>query len=278
MLTGKTKPRRIYGIDFSGSKDAGKKIWITVGRIKGDGLHIEDCRRASDFLHAGKERDRCLAALRDFIARERNSAFGLDFPFGLPRELVKENSWEDFILAFPGYYQGPSGPEEFRKECGKAASGSELKRVTDKESKTPFSPYNLRVYKQTYYGLRELLNPLVRENLACVLPMQKAMSSKPWILEICPSSTLKRLMKKPNSYKGKTDMHKSARSRILEVLEKKTFTFVEQDLFASIIEDSEGDALDSIIAAYATFKAISNPAILSHGAYRAYLLEGYVFC
>ncbi len=280
MLTGKTKPRRIYGIDFSGAKDAGKKIWITVGLIKGDGLHIEDCRRASDFLHTGKERDLCLAALRDFIAGEKDCAFGIDFPFGLPRELMKENRWEDFILAFPGYYQGPGGPEEFRKECWKAAQGRELKRVTDKESKTPFSPYNLRVYRQTYYGLRDMLHPLVRENLARVLPMQIAMSSNPRILEICPASTLKRLLKlkKLYSYKGRTPDHKAARSRILEALEKKNVAFSEQALFASVIEDNEGDALDSIIAAYVTSRAVSNPAIISHGAYRAYLLEGYVFC
>jgi hypothetical protein len=36
----------IYGIDFSGAKDAGKKIWIAKGIVKGETLLIEDCFRA----------------------------------------------------------------------------------------------------------------------------------------------------------------------------------------------------------------------------------------
>ncbi|MEJ2168178.1 MAG: hypothetical protein P8X90_21870 [Desulfobacterales bacterium] len=31
------KHRRIFGIDFSGAQDAGKKIWITTGLSVGDG-------------------------------------------------------------------------------------------------------------------------------------------------------------------------------------------------------------------------------------------------
>ena len=41
-------PDRIYGVDFSGAKDAGKKIWIAEGVVKGDSLLIEDCFRARD--------------------------------------------------------------------------------------------------------------------------------------------------------------------------------------------------------------------------------------
>ena len=40
--------RLIYGIDFSGAQDAGKKIWIAKGVVKGDSLLIEDCFRARD--------------------------------------------------------------------------------------------------------------------------------------------------------------------------------------------------------------------------------------
>ena len=43
---GVTNYRRIYGIDFSGAKDAGKKIWIASGTVEQDGLLIEECYRA----------------------------------------------------------------------------------------------------------------------------------------------------------------------------------------------------------------------------------------
>ena len=46
-LAGQTMhPAHIYGIDFSGAQDAGKKIWIAEGVVKGDSLLIEDCFKA----------------------------------------------------------------------------------------------------------------------------------------------------------------------------------------------------------------------------------------
>ncbi len=196
---GVTNYRRICGIDFSGAKDAGKRIWIASGTVERDSLLIEECYRAKDLPGSGKDRDQCLAALRDFIGRESASALGLDFPFGLPQALVKhKKSWEDFVLSFPGDY---FAPEEFRRLCREAAGGHELKRLTDQETQTPFSAYNLRLYRQTYYGIRDVLHPLVRDQLACVLPMQSALPGKPWILEICPASTLKR-KGLYSSYKG----------------------------------------------------------------------------
>ena len=36
-------PHRIYSLDFSGAQDAGKKIWIAKGIVKGETLLIEDC-------------------------------------------------------------------------------------------------------------------------------------------------------------------------------------------------------------------------------------------
>jgi hypothetical protein len=152
------QPRRVYGVDFSGAADAGKKIWFTQGVSEGGSLHIEACYQGADLPDSGVRRDRCLAALRDLIARETDSAIGLDFPFGLPRELVKMDTWEDFALSFPDRY---ASPEVFRETCCATTDGSELKRVTDRESHTPFSPYNIRLYRQTYFGISDVLAPVV---------------------------------------------------------------------------------------------------------------------
>lgn len=206
-------PSRIYGIDFSGAKDAGKKIWVAGGRIEGNVVNIEECWRASELHGAGNERERCLTALRGFIVKETDSAIGIDFPFGLPLAMVKEKSWEDFVIRFPEHY-GSAG--DFREKCKKAAPDRELKRITDVDSRTPFSPYNLRVYRQTYYGIREVLSPLIHEQQACVLPMQQSQQGKPQILEICPASTLKKLnLYMP--YKGR--ILREQRMHILEALE-----------------------------------------------------------
>jgi hypothetical protein len=35
--------RTIFGIDFSGAADAGRRIWIASGKVKGEVLHTDDC-------------------------------------------------------------------------------------------------------------------------------------------------------------------------------------------------------------------------------------------
>ncbi len=38
------------------------------------------------------------------MKENQDVAFGLDFPFGLPYALVEQESWEEFIIAFPNLY------------------------------------------------------------------------------------------------------------------------------------------------------------------------------
>jgi hypothetical protein len=266
--------RQIYGIDFSGAADAGKKIWITKGVVEGEALRIEACYQGADLPGSGVERDRCLAALQAFIAKETGSAFGLDFPFGLPRELVKTDTWEDFVLSFPEQYPRP---EAFRETCRADTGGSELKRLTDRESHTPFSPYNIRLYRQTYYGLRDVIAPLVRDKSACVLPMQTPAPDKPWVVEICPASTLKReYLYWP--YKGKSREHREGRERILESIEQTTpLLTVPETLRPVVLDDPGGDALDSVVAAVAVCRALREPGGPNAVKDGAYGLEGYVY-
>lgn len=250
------------------------KIWIASGVIERGALRIETCRRAEELPRSGRARDRCLAALTNFIAGERASAFGLDFPFGLPRPLVKEERWEDFIRSFPDRY---ATPEEFREACRLAAGGVELRRATDLQARTPFSVYNLRLYRQTYFGIRDLLYPLVRNQLACILPIQRPFLDRPWILEICPASLLKR-EKLYLPYKGRTQEHRRARARILNEIERSGHLFVQTSkLRTAVMDDHHGDALDSVIAAFATFQALRKPAGLAVPGNGAYALEGYVY-
>lgn len=263
--------RRIHGVDFSGATDAGRRIWIASGLVQGGRLRIAECRPAEELPGSGRDRARCLAALREFIARGRDSAFGLDYPFGLPRVLVTEESWEDFVLWFPRRY---ATPEAFRRACRAAARGAELRRVTDRESRTPFSPYNLRLYRQTYFGIRDLLFPLVRDRLACVPPMQRLRPRRPWVFEICPASLLKReQLYLP--YKGRSEGRRAARARILARMEARVpLSFATSALRSAVTRDPYGDALDSVIAAWGAFRALRQPPPPLSSAYA---LEGYVY-
>jgi hypothetical protein len=240
--------------------------------VEGETLHIEACYRGADLPGSGVERDRCLAALRDFIARKESGVFGLDFPFGLPCQLLKEGRWEDFILSFAGRY---ASPQAFTQECRAGDGGRELKRLTDRERSTPFSPYNLRLYRQTYFGIGAVLAPLVRQEAACILPMQPARPGSPWVLEICPASTLDDLGLK-ESYKGNRQEHYAARARILEKLEKRVPLSAPAELRSTILADREGDALDSVLAAVAVWRALKSES-LTVADNPAYTLEGYIY-
>ena len=204
---------------------------------------------------------------------KRPGAFGIDFPFGLPQSLVKEEGWEDFVLSFPRNY--PS-TEAFRKILRSSSGGYELKRVTDKECQTPFSPYNLRLYRQTYFGICKILSPLIRDHLVCVLPMQKALPDKTWLLEVCPASTLKQAhLYFP--YKGSSRSHYSARTRILTWVEEACGMSLPGTVRLAVLDDNYGDALDSVIATVATFRAIRNRIGITALDNDSCLREGYVF-
>lgn len=267
--------RCVYGIDFSGAKNAGEKIWVASGGLEGEALRIDTCRRADMLPGSSKRREQCLSALRTLVMGESNAAFGFDFPFGVPAPLVEEEGWESFALAFPYRYESA---DAFRQACREADGGNELKRVTDEESQAPFSPYNLRLYRQTYYGIRDLLSPLVRDESARILPMQEPLADSPWLLEVCPASTLKREWLYQPSYKGPEQRKHHAREHILETLEDRGMVIIpDRATRASLLEDRGGDALDSVIAAIATAEAIRNPDRLTSPASKEYEVEGYIY-
>ena len=261
----------IYGVDFSGAKDAGKKIWIAKGIIEKSILQIEKCEKAEKFLGTKRELKPCLEALIEFVKGEKSCVFGFDFPFGIHRKLIEEKNWEEFVMSFPKHY---TSAEMFRSACRRISRKPELRRDTD--INTPFSPYNLRVYYQTYYGIHDILYPLMSNDEICVKPMQSTQSGKPKIIEICPASTLKKLWspEKPPSYKHNTNLHREKRAQIIDKLNPNIIS-IPDPIRAIALKDAGGDALDSIIAAYSTFCAYRNNFKVKYN--ENYSLEGYVY-
>jgi len=272
VLTSQSPRHRVYGVDFSGARDAGQRIWLARGSIEENSLEVLDLFQAESLPGSGRERGLSHRALVSFIGEQEGGIFGLDFPFSLPQDLLWGESWEEFALTFEKVYKSP---EDFREGCRSAASGKESKRNTDSIARTPFSPYNLRVYRQTYFGIREILAPLIKKETICVLPMQKPLSGRTWVIEVCPASTLKKA-RLSVPYKGKDERKKTARKTILKGLEKTGVLAVKKSVLRSIIvEDRDGDALDSVIAALAAFRALQIG--LSCADYTRCALEGWVY-
>ncbi len=259
--------RQIYGVDFSGATDAGRKIWIAAGHGERHTLIIDDCFCGEALPDSPRERETCLAALRAFIGQSRQAIFGLDFPLSVPQVVLASQTWRQFIRTFAQRF---ASPQDFRQHCLLAAHGRELKRPTEVETKTPFSAYNLRLYRQTFYGLRDVIGPLLINRLACVRPMQSPHADQPWLIEICPASTLKRLdLYVP--YKGQSDQQRAARTTILAALPVR----LSHATRSVVLDDPEGDALDSILAALAVFRAAHQTGV---GVPARYRREGFVFC
>lgn len=264
---------RVFGVDFSGARDAGRRIWIASGTARGRELNIDSCLCAEDLPDGARERDVALKALREYLARVGEGVVGLDFPFSLSQDLMCGQNWERFIAHFKARYPTP---EVFRTACYRMAEGREKKRRTDNEARTPFCPYNRRLFQQTYYGIREVLAPLVEEDRARVLPMQPPMPGKLLLLEICPASTLKRHNIYP-SYKGRSVERRQARVKIMEWLEERGVHFTPVSLRERAIQNMEGDALDSVIAAWTAHCVVASVVAGWQAEEEVYRIEGRVY-
>ncbi|NIV12687.1 MAG: hypothetical protein GWN62_15835 [Aliifodinibius sp.] len=267
-------PWKIYGVDFSGATSAGKYIWLSCCEVSETKLLVHNCISIENLTGCGPGRDGSIDALRQFVAAQTKSMFGFDFPFSIPAKFINAGSWTNFVLNFSEDF---SSAEKFRQFCRDRSANVELKRVTDRESRVPFSPYNLRIYRQTYYGIRDLLAPLMRKNNICVLPMHKLLADKPLILETCPASFLKR-MNRYHPYKGKAQRENQNRKQIVEFLiDEKNVQLVGNQLKSLVLENHSGDALDSLLAACILFDLHQYPERLYPPMKSEYFLEGYVY-
>ena len=268
---------RVYGVDFSGGKQAGKKIWIAQAVPYRRGIVVEDCAPATEFLECAADRSETLAALRRFIAGAESAAFGCDFPFSLPRELMAAESWAEFVAEFPDRYGTES---EFRERCLATAVDTvgrkELRRQTDVEARAPFCAYNLRIYRQTYYGIRDVLGPLVADNAVNIPPLHYSEDDAPWVMEVCPASTLK-ASGLYGSYKDARGSVDARESILLALKDSGRVTFGNGDVRQRVLEDRQGDALDSVIAADATFRAIADPERIVQAHRFPYYLEACIY-
>ncbi len=272
-------PRRALGVDFSGANtNAGRKIWITETVAEDDCLRIESCRPATEAFDTRPERQHAVPALTAHLAELGGDwVVGLDFPFGLPRAIVPKRPWLDFLMSFPDWF---SDPNDMRSRCqmhAELVSGgrkSKLCRATELPLGA-LSPYDVRLKKQTFYGLRDLIRPLVLTHTARVVPMQSPDSSMPTLLETYPAGTLDLLDLTPAGYKS-TDA--SARDRRAENLDGLIEEGIDIDdgTAERILDDTAGDALDSVVAAFAAFRNTRDQSNLRTEDDR-HVAEGYIY-
>src|SRR4051794_25749348 len=203
----------VFGVDFSGAKRAGRNIWIarTEPRARGR-LALVELNRL-EALCGTAERATCLAELVRMVNDSDAALWGFDCPFGLPVELFPpEATWFD-QFTFLGEY----GEEAYAcgLECiartkklgaGPLRTALHCRRQTDLDSKAPFDAFHYRMVYQTFYGIRDVVQPLAKTPGTAVLPFQyrKLPRAKRVAVECCPSSVLKKHSLPHQNYKQPT--------------------------------------------------------------------------
>jgi hypothetical protein len=244
---------RFIGVDFSGAKDAGRKIWIAEGRAAGGAtFEIERLFQATELSNGDPAPLVCIPALARYIAKQGAAVIGCDFPFGLPRALAFARTWRSFAIR---YRQRYSDPDAFRGRLMTHTGQREFKRQTDRIAGTPFNSYNLRLYRQTWWGIAGLLAPLVESKKISVRPQQRPLTGKPQVIEVCAACTLKSIAFYP-SYKGIGEARRASRKEIMrELISRGCLAPPSRSMRRLMIEDKEGDALDAVIGALAAMRA-----------------------
>jgi hypothetical protein len=239
------------GIDISGGAKPEKNTWLTRIVIPTGGMPVVEISDSLAQLPSERSallhKTNPLLKLFEYVIQVPESIVGIDASFSLPQPLLPANTlWETWALGFPAHY--PTA-EVFKTYCITQANGKELKRQTDIDAKTPFSPYNLRHYKQTYTTLREVLRPIVMAGKASVLPFQPVALGKPWVVESCPASILKRLGWH-TAYKGSQASHQFAREALLQWALTQYRVQIPPAVQHAYIANKTGDALDSFLIAW----------------------------
>jgi hypothetical protein len=268
---------RLHGVDFSGASEPGESIWLATAEPTDDGIEVTACRSAREaFCATG--RDEVLDALRSFPGD--GDVLGVDASFGLPRPVLP-----DRVAASDDWREAPRWVAEEYAEAdalaaqadwkdrarGSDADGVELKRRTDGPTGAN-SPYSFITRYGTFHAMRDLLAPLLG---SVSVPPMAPDGDGPTLIEVYPAATLRDLGLPDRKYKDPSDPRaRGRRERILAGLREWGVTL--PDSFEErVLDDSGGDALDSLVAAAATARAVESGFAVEGGRYDP--VEGYIY-
>ncbi len=252
----------VYGVDFSGAKQAGKTTWLA--RLETDEA---GARRVTELANLARlsgtaEREPALAHLVERIAASRRALWALDFPFGLPVEVVEPAAaWRDQLAWLRGW---EAGAYALGLECLRRArvrgGPLHIRRLTDVEARATFDCYHYRIIYQTFHGMRDVLAPLARRPGTAVLPFQyrRLARAERVLTEACPTSTLKRLGLPHQNYKqpeGGPLTRKRLRTRRALLAGLRGHVELSETHRRVIMRDGGGDALDAVLAALGAAQA-----------------------
>jgi hypothetical protein len=271
------------GVDWSGAANPAPTTWVSVLEAGENPLDPPSLRYCLPLAQVPSTRigrggqalgkgPAAYLKLLEVLTPEPQAVVGIDASFGLPQALLPPHQpWLEWLATFPQRY--PSA-EAFRAQCQQQASalgfaGKELRRHTDDVAKTPFSPYNLRHYKQCYSVLTYALRPWVQASKVHVLPFMPPAPnkpSKPWVVEACPASTLALSWGFKQPYKGPSPAAHQGRQALLALVQQQANLRLPIALAEQLAGQPTADGLDSLVIAVRLWQLNTN-APASHPAW-----------
>lgn len=278
----------IYGVDFSGAKKAGENTWVArlvpaPVRSNPHRLRLIDLHRLTD-LAGTADREPALRTLVALVRQSDAALWALDFPFGLPVEVMPPRStWFDQLDWVRGW--GDDAYElglECLRRARAAGLGMHVRRTSDDEHRAPFDPYHYRIIYQTFFGMRDVLGPLAASRGAAVLPFQyrRLSTARRVLVESCPGSLLKKLGLPHQNYKQPTGgpltwKRLKTRRQLMDWLGGQVAFGARHRRV--MMRNCGGDALDAVIAAVGAslgWREADHAVIRRHPRYRR---EGRMF-
>lgn len=206
-----------------------------------------------------------MEGLVEMVRTEGECVVGFDFPFGLPNEVVSgKSTWAEFIEEFDR-----SSPDEFNSHYKSEAEGEQLLRATEEPTRGQCA-YGYRIRYQSFYGIQKVLKPLVEADYADFPPMvEKGRDATD--IETYPAATLEKIGAERTGYKKQRQKAHDVRKSNVGVLEAK----MDFDSQARRYALADENALDSLVAAYATAEAVVDDFTVDEDYYEP--LEGYIY-
>lgn len=236
---------QLYGIDFTSAPRRAKAITVAAGRLEGDRLLLDGLEALPDW-----------PAFEAFLRRPGPWLGGFDFPFGLPREAVRDLGWPDDWAALVTHCRA-LGKAAFRAALdayreSRPPGRRYAHRATDgpARSHSPLKLVNPPVGLMFLEGAPRLLEAGMH------LPGMHAGDPARVALEAYPGLLARRLSTR--SYKSDTrslqsPARRQARADMLASLQQggphaPLRLHGPQELLALLVDDATGDALDAVLA------------------------------
>ena len=249
---------RIFGVDFTCAPRRAKPITAAVGLLAGSALKIDQIERLASF-----------AEFEALLARPGPWVGGFDFPFSLPRELVRDLRWP---VAWPELVAHCAAMSRLQLRAAldayrasRPAGAKYAHRATDLPagSSSPMKLVNPPVALMFHEGAPRLLAAGVH------LPALAAGDAERVALEAYPGLLVRKQLAMRQSYKSdtrreQTSARRAVRRRVIDALKAgKPLGIrlrVGKTLEKLIVADGTGDLLDAVICAVQGAWAATRPA------------------